>query len=86
MVIGACGVLLAVSVPFILSYHQSAQVTAGAQQVRSLLNEARQLAMDQKALVCVRLVSPTQISFYPNDTCSDPAWTGPISDATGKIN
>jgi len=71
MVIAACGVLIGVSVPLFLTYHQSAQVTAGAQYVRTLLNQARQLAMDQKGFVCVQVPSPTQVSFYLNATCSN---------------
>ena len=43
IVIAACGVVIGVSIPLLLTYHQSAQVTAGAQHVRALLNEARHL-------------------------------------------
>jgi prepilin-type N-terminal cleavage/methylation domain-containing protein len=86
MVIGACGILLVVSIPLFLTYHQSARVTAGAQHVRTLLNQARQLAMDQKGFVCVQVPSPTQVSFYPNATCSGTPWTGPITDSAGNVN
>ena len=86
IVIAACGVLMAVSIPLALTYHQSAQVTAGAQHVRTLLNQARQLAIDQKDFVCVQVPSPTQVSFYPNTTCSGPPWTGPITDSAGNVN
>jgi type II secretory pathway pseudopilin PulG len=86
LVIGACGVLMAVSIPLALSYHQGAKVTAGAQHVRSLLNQARQLAMDQKGFVCVQVPSPTQVSFYPNSICSGTPWTGPITDPAGNVN
>jgi Tfp pilus assembly protein FimT len=79
MVIAACGILVGVSIPLFLTYHQSAQVTAGAQHLRTLLNQARQLAMDQKDFVCVQVPSPTQVSFYPNATCSSTPWTGPIT-------
>jgi len=50
MAIAACGVLIGVSIPLVLTYHPSAQVTAGAQYVRILLNQTRQLAMDQLVL------------------------------------
>jgi prepilin-type N-terminal cleavage/methylation domain-containing protein len=86
MVIAACGVLIGVSIPLFLTYHQSARVTAGAQHVRTLLNQARELAMDQKGFVCVQVPSPTQVSFYPNATCSGPPWTGPITDPGGNVN
>jgi prepilin-type N-terminal cleavage/methylation domain-containing protein len=86
IVIAACGVLMAVSIPLALTYHQSAQVTTGAQHVRTLLNQARQLAMDQKEFVCVQVPSPTQVSFYPNATCTGTPWTGPITDSAGNVN
>lgn len=86
IVIAACGVLIGVSMPLFLTYHRSAQVTAGAQHVRTLLNHARQLAMDQKGFVCVQVPSPTQVSFYPNTTCSGTPWTGPITDPAGNVN
>ena len=86
MVIGACGILVGVSIPLFLTYHQSAQVAAGAQHVRVLLNQARQLAMDQKGFVCVQVPSPTQVSFYSNATCSGTPWTGPITDSAGNVN
>ena len=86
VVIAACGVLIGVSIPLFLTYHQSAQVTAGAQHLRTLLNHARQLAMDQKGFVCVQVPSPTQVSFYPDPTCSGAPWTGPITDSAGNVN
>jgi prepilin-type N-terminal cleavage/methylation domain-containing protein len=84
--IAACGVLIAVSIPLVLSYHQSAQVTAGGQHVRTLLNPARQLAMNQKGFVCVHLPNPTQMSFYSNSACTGTPWTGTITDAAGHVN
>ena len=86
IVIAACGVLIGVSIPLFVTYHQSLQVTAGAQYVRTLLNQARQLAMNQKGFVCVQVPSPTQMSFYLNGTCSGTPWTGPITDAAGNVN
>ena len=86
IVIAACGVLIGVSIPLFVTYHQSVQVAAGAQYVRTLLNQARQLAMNQKGFVCVQVPSPTQMSFYLNSTCSGTPWTGPITDAAGNAN
>jgi type IV fimbrial biogenesis protein FimT len=51
VVIAISGILIGVGIPMVLSYYHSAQVTTGAQQVRSLLNLARQIAMDQKTFV-----------------------------------
>jgi prepilin-type N-terminal cleavage/methylation domain-containing protein len=54
--------------------------------IRTLLNQARQLAIDQKDFVCVQVSSPTQVSFYPNPTCSGTPWTGPNTDSAGNVN
>jgi prepilin-type N-terminal cleavage/methylation domain-containing protein len=54
--------------------------------IRTLLNQARQLAIDQKDFVCVQVPSPTQVSFYPNPTCSGTPWTGPNTDSAGNVN
>ena len=86
VVIAACGILVGVSIPLFLTYHQSAQVTTGAQHVRTLLNQARHLAMDQTGFVCVQVPSPTQVSFYPNATCSGTPRTGSITDSAGNVN
>jgi prepilin-type N-terminal cleavage/methylation domain-containing protein len=54
--------------------------------IRTLLNQARQLAIDQKDFVCVQVPSPTQVSFYPNPTRSGTPWTGPNTDSAGNVN
>ena len=54
--------------------------------VRTLLNQARQLAIDQKDFVCVQVPSPTQVSFYLNPTCSGTPWIGPNTDSAGNVN
>jgi len=54
VVIAISGVLISVGVPMVLSYHHNTQDTTGAQQVRTtLLNQARQIAIDQTTFVCV---------------------------------
>lgn len=60
VVIAIGGIVIGVGVPMVLSYYHSAQVTTGAQQVRTLLNLGRQIALDQKTFVCVQVPTPTQ--------------------------
>ncbi len=83
--IAISGILIGVGVPMVLSYYQSAQVTTGAQQVRTLLNLARQIAIDQKTFVCVQVPTPTQMAFYVNSTCTGTPWVGSITDGAGNI-
>jgi prepilin-type N-terminal cleavage/methylation domain-containing protein len=85
VVIGITGVLISVTVPMVLSYYHNAQNTTGAQQIRTLLNQARQIAMDQRTFVCVQVSAPTQMSFYVNTACTGAPWHGSITDAVGNI-
>ena len=64
MVIAIIGVLISVTVPMALSYYHNVQNTTGAQHIRTLLNQARQIAIDQKTFVCVQVPAPNQMSFY----------------------
>jgi len=83
--IAISGIVIGVGVPMVLSYYHSAQVTTGAQQVRTLLNLARQIAIDQKTFVCVQVPTPTQMPFYVNSTCTGTPWVGSITDGAGNI-
>ncbi len=85
VVIAITGIVIGVGVPMVLSYYHSAQVTTGAQQVRTLLNLARQIAVDQRTFVCVHVPTPTQMSFYVNTTCTGTPWVGSITDSAGNI-
>lgn len=85
VVLAISGVVISVSVPMFLSYHHNAQNTTGAQQIRSILNQARQMAIDERTFVCVHAPSPTQLSLYVNATCTGAPWVGPISDTAGNI-
>lgn len=85
VVIAIAGVLISVTVPMVLSYYHNAQNTTGAQQIRTLLNQARQIAVDQKTFVCVQVSAPAQMSFYVNTTCTGTPWLGSITDAAGNI-
>jgi type II secretory pathway pseudopilin PulG len=83
--IGVTAVVVIVGIPMMVSYYHNAQNTAGAQHVRTLLNQARQIAIDDKALVCVLVPTPTQVAFVTDPSCSGPAWRGSITDAAGNI-
>jgi prepilin-type N-terminal cleavage/methylation domain-containing protein len=85
VVIAITGVLISVTVPMVLSYYHNAQNKTGAQQIRTLLNQARQIAIDQATFVCVQVSTPTQMSFYVNTACTGTPWLGTITDAAGNI-
>ena len=85
MVIAISGLVISVGIPMVLSYHHNAQNKTGAQHIRTILNQARQIAMDQKTFVCVQVPAPTEMSFYVNATCTGTPWVGTITDTGGKI-
>jgi type II secretory pathway pseudopilin PulG len=85
VILAVCGVVIGVGMPLVLSYYHNAQNTTGAQQIRTLLNQARQMALDQKAFVCVQIPTPTQMAFYLNSTCTGTPWVGSITDGAGNI-
>jgi hypothetical protein len=68
-----------------LNYYQSTQNTVGGQQIRTVLNQARQIAIDQKDFVCVQVPTPTQMVLYLNSTCTGSPWLGSITDGAGNI-
>jgi Tfp pilus assembly protein FimT len=84
MFIAVIGILSVMAVPAFLSYYQAATLKAGAQQVVSLVNQARELAIKQNTAVCVTLPGATQMSYLLS-TCTGTAWVGPGTDAAGHI-
>jgi type IV fimbrial biogenesis protein FimT len=85
MVIAVIGILAVMAVPSFLSYYHAAGLKSGAQQVVSLMNQARELAIKENRDVCVTLPSATHIS-YQLGSCVGGAWVGAGTDATGRIN
>ena len=85
VVCAVIGVLCLMTVPFFLSYYQAAAARANVQQVITLFNQARELAIRQNATVCVTMPSNTQMAFLLG-SCAGAAWTGAGTDTAGNIN
>ena len=85
VVIAIIGILAVMAVPAFLSYLRAAGLKSGAQQVVTLVNQARQLAIKENGDVCVTLPSATQMA-YRLGSCAGSAWVGAGTDATGNIN
>jgi prepilin-type N-terminal cleavage/methylation domain-containing protein len=85
LVIAVLGILAVMAVPYFLSYYRAAALKSGAQQVVTLVNQAREIAIKENGTVCVTLPSATQMS-YRLGTCMGSAWIGPGTDAAGGIN
>ena len=83
--IALVGVLFVMTVPFFLSYYQAAAARADVQQVMTLFNQARELAIRQNDTVCVTLPNNGQMVLLLG-SCAGDAWTGAGTDVTGNIN
>jgi Tfp pilus assembly protein FimT len=78
------GLLFALAVPAYLSYRQAAILKTGAQHLVTMINVARELALRINDTVCVKLPSPTTMS-YTLGGCSGSIWIGAGTDAAGNM-
>ena len=85
VIIAVVGVLFVMSVPSFVRYYQAAAARANVQQVITLFNQARELAVRQNDIVCVTMPSTTQMALRLSD-CAGTVWTGPGTDGAGNIN
>jgi prepilin-type N-terminal cleavage/methylation domain-containing protein len=75
------GILSTMSVGAFVTYWHAAAVKGGAQELKTLLNQARQLAIAQNTTVCVNQ-SGTSVQFLTGG-CGGTVWTGPGTDGNG---
>jgi Tfp pilus assembly protein FimT len=85
VIIAVIGVLFVMSVPSFVSYYQAAAARADVQQVITLFNQARELAVRQNDRVCVTMPNNTQMVLRLS-SCAGIVWTGPGTDGAGNIN
>lgn len=85
VVIAVIGVLSVMTVPFFLTYYHAAAARANVQQVITVFNQARELAIKQNDTVCVSMPNSTQTVFLLS-SCAGAAWTGAGTDGAGNIN
>jgi prepilin-type N-terminal cleavage/methylation domain-containing protein len=82
-------VVMAVSMPLFISYWQTSTLKAGAQELVTILNGARGLAIKSNQPVCITSdgTSPaygTKITYHLS-VCSAAAWTGTGTASDGSI-
>jgi Tfp pilus assembly protein FimT len=85
VIIAVIGVLFVISIPSFLSYYRAASARADVQQVITLFNQARELAIRQNNPVCVNMPTNTQMVFLQSG-CAGTPWTGAGTDSAGNIN
>ena len=82
VVIGLIGVLTAISTPFLLSYVRTSALRAGAEELVTVLNRARHLAISNNRSVCVTNVG-TRVQYRVG--CGPTVWAGTGTDGSGFI-
>jgi prepilin-type N-terminal cleavage/methylation domain-containing protein len=83
IVLAVIAIMVAVSVPYFLTYLQSARVRAAAEEIATFLNQGRQLAISTNQNICVHITS-TAMHFHLAN-CAGTTWAGPGTDASGNI-
>src|SRR4026209_2306814 len=78
------GLLVAMAIPAYLSYRQSAVLKSGAQQIVTMINVARELALGADDSVCANLRPPTTRSSARGG-CSGSVWIGAGTDPAGNV-
>lgn len=82
VVVAVLGVLLAAATPLLLGW-STTSLTAGAEEVKALLNRARFLAVAESTSVCITGAGPG-VRFLLGG-CTGPAWTGSGAGGDGVI-
>lgn len=85
VVMAVIGVLFLVMIPFFLNYYQAAAARADVQQIITLLNQARELAVKQNDSVCVTFPTGSQMALLMGG-CGGTPWVGAGTDSAGTIN
>ena len=75
------GIIMTVSAPAFLSYWRAAALQGGAQELATILNRARQLAIAQNTSVCVN--QSTNKAQFQIGGCGGTVWLGPGTDGAG---
>ena len=83
MVVAVIGILMAVSMPLFISFFRTSALRAGAEEMATVLSQARQMAIKDNTSICVTNNGTTV--QYRISTCAGAVWTGPGTDAAGVI-
>lgn len=83
VVVAVIGIIAAAAAPFFLSYLRTSALRAGAEEMTTVLNRARQLAISDNTNMCVTN-DGTRVQ-YRVGTCGGTIWTGPGTNGAGFI-
>lgn len=86
VVVAIIGILAAITIPVIARYTRAATIRAGAQEMRTALLQAKQLAITRRQNICVQAVVVPVIGYrFLQNTCAGAAIVMPGTDGTGTF-
>src|SRR2546425_4715660 len=83
VLVAVIGIITTVSAPAFVSYWRSATLKGGAQELATILNRGRSLAIAQNTTLCVSQ-SASKVRFLTGG-CAGTVWTGPGPDGDGWV-
>ena len=84
MIVAVIGIVSVLATPAFISYSQAARLKGAAQEVATILNQARQVAITRNTTTCVlRDPSANKVRFTTGTCVDTNYWTGPATDAQG---
>jgi prepilin-type N-terminal cleavage/methylation domain-containing protein len=92
VVVGVVGILAAAGVPYFITYLQSAKLRGGAEELATIVNQGRQLAINNNCTVTATQ-SSNRVQLSLGTNCPRPAycaslpcnWRGPGTDTSGNF-
>ena len=81
MVVAIIGIVSVLATPAFISYSQAARLKGGAQELVTILNQARQVAITRNTSTCV-LQSTNKVRVAVG-SCAGTIWTGAGTDGNG---
>ena len=85
VVIAVIGILAVLGLPMFVTYLRAATLRAGSEEMATILNDARQLAISSNSTVCVTRTSATSLSYHVG-ACGNAAYVGAGTDTAGNVN
>jgi Tfp pilus assembly protein FimT len=83
VIVAIIGILIAISVPFLVTYMQAATLKGNAETVAAWLNQGRQLAIRNNQNVCADIDGAGL--HYHLVNCAGTMWVGPGTNASGYV-
>jgi Tfp pilus assembly protein FimT len=81
-IVAVIGIVSILATPAFISYSQAARLKGGAQELATILNQARQVAITRNTTTCV-LQSADKVRFTIGTCASTNFWKAPGTDANG---